>query len=167
MDSSIPPTYFSALHDEAFSLLVESRDYIAIVRTQRERGRRNKSDDLDLTLETMRLNTRLTQIMAWILAQRAVHNEELTPEEGASRAYRLSGQAICLDNVSGQAGHIPDALRDLLQRSYQLYQRVSRLEEQINGRMAVEEGAQRAAPADGLPYLRPVTTSDQSPRTVY
>ena len=81
----------------------------------------------------MRLTTRLTQVIAWTLAQRAVHNEELTPAEGASRAYQLSGQAVYLDNVSGQAAHLPEELRDQLQRSYHLYQRVSRLEELING----------------------------------
>ena len=104
MDSSLTPTYFTALHDEAFSLLVESRDYIAKVLAQRLL---DQSGYLDVTLETMRLTTRLTQVMAWILAQRAVHSEDLTPEEGASRAYPLSGQAVCLDNVSGQAGTYP------------------------------------------------------------
>ena len=83
MDSSLTPTYFTALHDEAFSLLVESRDYIAKVLAQRLL---DQSGYLDVTLETMRLTTQLTQVMAWILAQRAVHSEELTPEEGASRA---------------------------------------------------------------------------------
>ena len=107
MDSSLTPTYFTALHDEAFSLLVESRDYIAKVRAQRGQRSLDQSGYLEVTLETMRLTTRLTQVMAWILAQRAVHSEELTPEEGASRAYQLSGQAVCLDNVSGQAGTYP------------------------------------------------------------
>ncbi|MDD9913470.1 MAG: DUF1465 family protein [Rhodospirillaceae bacterium] len=167
MDSALTPTYFTALHDEAFSLLVESRDYIARVRAQREQRSLDQSGYLDVTLETMRLTTRLTQVMAWILAQRAVHSEELTPEEGASRAYQLSGQAVCLDNVSGQAGHLPEELRELLQRSYQLYQRVSRLEAQINGRMAAPEGTPERQPSDGTPYLRPVTTSDQNPRTAY
>ena len=68
---------------------------------QREQRSLDQSGYLEVTLETMRLTTRLTQVMAWILAQRAVHSEELTPEEGASRAYQLSGQAVCLDNVSG------------------------------------------------------------------
>jgi hypothetical protein len=119
-------------------------------------------------METMRLTTRLTQVMAWTLAQRAVHSEELTPEEGASRAYQLSGQAVCLDNVSGdKPATYPKNCANLLQRSYLLYQQVSRLEAQINGRMSTPEGTPERQPSDGTPYLRPVTTSDQNPRTAY
>ena len=166
MESTVTPTYFSALHDEAFSLLVESRDYIANLRAQKAIIAQKKSDDLDLTLETMRLTTRLTQVMAWILAQKAVHNQELTPEQGASQNYRLSGQAVCLDHASGDADHLPGQLRDLLHRSYELYRRVSRLDDQIGNRTADEREPASVSAGEGT-FPRPVTTSDQNPQTVY
>lgn len=166
MTEPVATTYFSALHDEAFDLLVEARNYIVTLRLQGNDGSRKNTDYLDVTLETMRLTTRLTQVMAWILAQKAVQNEELTPEEGASKNYKLSGQSICLDQSAAAGAHIPPYLRDLLQRSYDLYCRVSRLEEQICERMT--SGTETPQPAEnGRPVLQPVTTSDQSPQNAY
>jgi regulator of CtrA degradation len=166
MDRSVTPTYFSALHDEAFSLLVEARNYIAAARRQWSLDAQSKPDYLDFTLETMRLTTRLTQVMAWILAQKAVHSKELTPAQGASRVYRLSGQAVCLDNETGQADHLPPQLRALLQRSYDLYCRVNRLESQIGVRLAAG-GKPVRLPAGEKPDLRPLTTSAQNPQSAY
>ena len=166
MDRSVTPTYFSALHDEAFSLLVEARNYIAAARRQWSLDAQSKPDYLDFTLETMRLTTRLTQVMAWILAQKAVHSKELTPAQGASRVYRLSGQAVCLDNETGQADHLPPQLRALLQRSYDLYCWVNRLENQIGVRLAAG-GKPVRLPAGEKPDLRPLTTSAQNPQSAY
>ena len=164
MEETLSTTYFSALHDDAFSLLVEARNYIAALRQQGPAGGGSHTDQLDVTLETMRLTTRLTQVMAWVLAQKAVQNLELSAEEGASKRYRLSGQSICLDTEQEKAGNLPPQLRDLLQRSHALYCRVSRLEEQIGDRLASGE---TPLPTGEGPYLRPVTTSDQTPETAY
>lgn len=167
MEDALTTTYFSALHDEAYDLLVEARDYIAALRQNNLLGGTKKNAAyLDITLETMRLTSRLTQVMAWILAQKAVHNDELTPEEGASERFRLSGQSVCLVDTPGKAGHLPEDLRELMQRSYDLYCRVGRLEEQICRRL---EGGHDAPPvrSEEGPKLRAVTTSDQSPRSAY
>ncbi len=166
MSEALTTTYFSALHDEAYSLLVEARNYIATLREEGNNGPQKKADYLDVTLETMRLTTRLTQVMAWILAQKAVQNSEMSAEEGASKQYRLSGQTICMDTAPGQSAHLPDYLRDLLGRSYELYCRVDRLETQISQRL--NSGlAGNAPPRQEGVYLRPVRTSDQSPQNAY
>jgi regulator of CtrA degradation len=166
MERSASPAYFSALHDEAFSLLIEARNYIASERQQGSPDSYSKSDYLDITLETMRLTTRLTQVMAWILAQKAVQSRELTPEQGASRLYQLSGQSVCLDSETGQAPHIPPMLSDLLRRSFDLYCRVNRLESQIGVRLAAGEHP-KPLPNGERPNLRPVTTSVQNPQNAY
>jgi len=166
MDRSASPAYFSALQDEAFSLLIEARNYIAAERQQGSPNSYSKSDYLDITLETMRLTTRLTQVMAWILAQKAVQSRELTPAQGASRLYQLSGQSVCLDNETGHAPHLPPMLCDLLRRSYDLYRRVNRLEGQIGVRLAAGEHP-KPLPSGERPDLRPVTTSAQNPQNAY
>ena len=166
MSEPVATTYFSALHDEAFSLLVEARNYIVTLRLQGDDGSRKNTDYLDVTLETMRLTTRLTQVMAWILAQKAVQNEEISPEERTSKHYRLSGQSICLDQSTATGDHIPLYLQDLLQRSYDLYCRVSRLEGQICERITA--GTDRPQPtAEPRPILRPVKTSGRSPQNAF
>lgn len=148
-------------------MLVEARDYIASLRRENLiGGARRTAAYLDITLETMRLTSRLTQVMAWILAQKAVHNDELTPEEGASERFRLSGQSVCLVEAPGQTGHLPRELRDLLQRSYDLYCRVGRLEEQICRRLEAGPVEPPLRSEEG-PRLRAVTTSDQSPQNAY
>ncbi|NKB57223.1 MAG: DUF1465 family protein [Alphaproteobacteria bacterium] len=166
MTETLTTTYFSALHDEAFSLLVEARNYIVTLRLQGTDTSKKNADCLDVTLETMRLTSRLTQVMAWILAQKAVQNEEITPEEAASKRYRLSGQSVCMENVPGEAAHVPVYLRDLLRRSYDLYCRVDRLEEQIVARL--ENGIQgREEDQENASHLRIVKTSGQSPQNAY
>ena len=161
-------TYFSSLHDEAFTLLVEARNYIVTLRLQGKGNTRQNIDFLDVTLETTRLTSRLTQVMAWILAQKAVQNEEISPEEAATEKYRLSGQSACLEHTSPEiAANLPAYLIDLLERSHELYARVNRLEEQIGSRLAVVEEEEIFKPQGEAPRLRVVSSSDQSPQNAY
>lgn len=161
-------TYFSALHDEAFELLVEARNYIVTLRLQGNGGPQQNVNYLDVTLETTRLTSRLTQVMAWVLAQKAVQKEELTPEQAASEKYSLSGQSVCLEVTSpDSAANLPPYLLDLLKRSHDLYSRVNRLEAQITSRLAVGEEVEIPAPQGEAPRLRVVTPSDQSPQNAY
>ena len=169
------PTYFGNLHDEALALLVESRNYIKDLREQEPgrgmpRTRRASSDYLDLSLENMRLTSRLTQVLAWMLAQRAGMAGELTAEEANSEQFHLSGQSVCLDHDPATLAVVPDTLRGLLQRSYDLYCSVERLEKQIHRRLAdeaKENGRPVERPSHGLRLLPSTTTSDQSPQNAY
>jgi regulator of CtrA degradation len=169
-------TYFGNLNNEALALLVEARNYISALRQQETEAReqhrtRDSSLYLGLSLETMRLTSRLTQVMAWMLAQRAVMAGEISPEEGNSERFRLSGQNVCLQHDAETLDTMPDTLRDLLQRSYDLYARVARLEQQIGDRLAAagenENGRPEGRPSQGLRLLSPMTTSDQNPQNAY
>jgi len=166
------PVYFGNLHDEALALLVESRNYIKQLREREDapQGRRNRRSAaayLDLSLETMRLTSRLTQVMAWMLAQRAVMAGEISADEANSEKFRLSGQNVCMEHDPAVLATVPEVLRGLLQRSYDLYCRIARLEMQISDRLA-EAATKNGRPAE-RPSIRlrllPSTTSDQSPQT--
>ncbi len=171
------PTYFGNLNDEALALLVEARNYITVLREQEPgtNGLPRKPNAgslyLELSVETMRLTSRLTQVMAWMLAQRAVMAGEITAEEGNSERFRLSGQSVCLEHDNAKLKAVPDQLRDLLQRSYDLYCRVERLEQQIGARLAAtgdKEGRPEGRPlSQGLRLLPTMTTSDQNPQNAY
>ena len=96
-------------------------------------------------METMRLTTRLTQVMAWTLAPRAVHSEELTPEEGASRAYQLSGQAVCLDklatypkNCASYCIAVTSSINGLAVWKHRLTAECRRLKLRLNGNLRTE-----------------------------
>jgi regulator of CtrA degradation len=169
------PIYFANLHDEALTLLVESRNYIKQLREQEDgrrgpRSSRSPTAYLDLSLETMRLTSRLTQVMAWMLAQRAVMAGEITADEANSDKFRLLGQSVCLEHDPTVLAAVPSALSGLLQRSYDLYRRIERLEAQIGDRLAEaanENGRPVERPSRGLRLMPVATTSDQSPQTSY
>ncbi len=119
--------YFDRTYRETMTLLVETRDYMRF-REPADRGALPDDHRLAVNCEALRLTSRLTHIMAWLLIQKAVHAGEISPAEAAAEDHRLAGQAVC--RARGTAGGIalPPALEALLERSYRLYARVERLD---------------------------------------
>lgn len=130
----MPPAYFRRTYDEALNLMVEARNYMAYVE-RRERERADAVAGLRMSCEAMRVTSRLTQVMAWLMMQRAVHEGELAADEALAEVNRLSGGEVCLDDSFSADQSLPNGLRSLLDRSFRLYQRVARLEEQMVGRL--------------------------------
>jgi regulator of CtrA degradation len=112
------------------SLLVETRDYM---RFREPADRRAMPDDhrLVVNCEALRLTSRLTHIMAWLLIQKAVHAGEISAAEAAGTDHRLAGQSVCRERQVFRDVSMPPALQMLLERSYQLYTRVERLDEMV------------------------------------
>ena len=124
-----PTAFFSRTYDEAYALLIETRDYIA-------HGEAVERDFVDLggrarmAVETTRLTARLTQIMAWLLARKAVHAGEITPAVAARPPYTLNRD----DRLEGEGplcDTLPPGLESLMERSERLYVRVARLDELV------------------------------------
>lgn len=126
LDASL--AFFNKTYGDAVDLLVEARNYVAF---------RKSSDSRDLDMEarllvsqeTLRITSRLTQVMAWLLSQRAVQHGEMTPEEALSDAFAISGESVCADDRWTRDERLPEAVRSLLERSLNLYNRVRRLED--------------------------------------
>lgn len=129
-----PPVFFCRTYDETMSLMVEARNYMAYVE-RRERERVGLTTGLRMSCEAMRVTSRLTQVMAWLLIQRAVHEGELEAAEALAEQHRLSGIDVCLDDSATRDENLPGGLRSLLDRSFNLYLRVSRLEQQMVARL--------------------------------
>jgi len=130
-----PATFFNGTYDETMSLLVEARNYIAYY----EAGDHHKLPPhvrLQISYESMRVTSRLTQVMAWLLAQKAVHAGEISQETAASEEFALSGGEICSDPSGPDNEDLPSGLRSLLSRSHRLYMRIHRLDEQFRERVA-------------------------------
>jgi Uncharacterized protein conserved in bacteria len=128
------PAYFRRTYDETMTLMVEARNYMAYVE-RRERERASAVSGLRMSCEAMRVTSRLTQVMAWLMMQRAVHEGEVDPGEALAEANRLSGTEVCLDHSHARDESLPGGLRSLLDRSFHLYQRVVRLEAQMVQRL--------------------------------
>lgn len=142
-------------YSELFDLIVEARDYLEA--SQRARLRRQAArpvpaarfvapgrlreharttvariDEAQLSCETMRMTSRLTQAMAWVMVQKAVHCGELTSAEACEERYRLGGQEVCLTDAYAAHLDMPPRLRQLMDRSLTVYQRIERLDRMLD-----------------------------------
>jgi regulator of CtrA degradation len=120
--------FFSRTYDEAMDLLVEARNYMAFRRGAPAPGLEPRLR-LKASYESMRVTCRLTQVMAWLLAQRAAHEGELEYDAEAALFYAVGGESVCLDHNSDELTDLPRGLQSLLERSHNLYIRVKRLDE--------------------------------------
>ena len=127
-----PTVYFDRTYRETMGLLVEARDYMRF-REPADRGAMPDDHRLAVNCEALRVTSRLTHVMAWLLVQKAVHAGEMTAAEAAAADHRLAGQAVCRERVAAGGITMPPMLEHLLERSYQLYARVERLDALVAG----------------------------------
>jgi regulator of CtrA degradation len=128
---SAPTAFFSKTYDETMGLLVEVRNYVAQDQ-KRDRAELAPSVGALLCCEALRVTARLTQVMAWLLAQKAIHAGELSAAQVVAQNGPLAEIAICMAEEAGEEhGFLPQYFRDLLDRSRRLYLRVARLDEMV------------------------------------
>ncbi len=124
-------TYFDSTFDEAMALTREARDYLAY-QEKADLESLSPVGRMAASCESMRLTARMTQVVAWLLVQKAVHAGDLTREQAAETKFRLAGQEICGDIEPLAAEPLPERLAELLARSHQMYQRVARLDAMLD-----------------------------------
>ena len=123
--------YFDSTFDEAMALTREAHDYLAHQK-QADIDGLNAVGRLVASCESMRLAARVTQIVAWLLVQKAVHAGEITREEATVPERRLSGKSVCGAPEPVLDEPLPERLAELLDNSLRLYQRVARLDEMLD-----------------------------------
>ena len=128
-------TYFDKTLEEAMSLTCEARDYLAF-QEKTDLAQLSPVGRMAASCESMRMTARMTQVVAWLLVQKAVHAGDITRAEAVEPKYRLAGQEVCGDVEPLTAEPLPERLIELLTRSHQLYQRVVRLDAMLDGRRA-------------------------------
>ena len=121
---------FSRLFKDGMELVEETASYL-------DGSGRADSKELPRSValayagESMRLTTRLMQVASWLLVHRAIEEGELSAHEARDEKYRLGAREICRGNPLDSLDLLPERLQDLLSRSEQLYDRVSRLDETL------------------------------------
>lgn len=118
--------FFTRTYEETLALLVASRDYMAYAAPAADE-RQPDERRLAMNCEAMRLTARLSHVMAWFLAQKAVQAGELTRRKAAAD-YFLPAQDVLLMETEADAPGLPPRMRELLAASRALYIRVSRLD---------------------------------------
>ena len=112
--------FFTKTYDEAVGLVVEARNYFAAAAAAEASGL-TVAQQLGYCRESLRLTSRLMQIIGWLLVQRAVENRELTAEDARSDEIRISRARVYLDNEVVATGGLPPAIADLTARSRRLF----------------------------------------------
>ena len=126
--AAAPTQFFGKTYDETLALLVATRDYLAHARPAEAPGLA-PMDRARVHCEALRVTARLTQIMAWLLAQKAVFAGELSASEAGERFKLTAGLGAPSDDTEGGQEPMPRRLGELLDQSRRLYVRVVRLDE--------------------------------------
>jgi regulator of CtrA degradation len=129
MAENAPTAFFTKTYDEAMGLLLEARDYVAR-REPSDRARLDVVERVKMCCETMRMTARLTQIMSWLLAQRAVFDGEMSEVDLVRQHQALAELEVCMEQAES-LDHLPPHLANLLERTHRLYIRVARLDEMV------------------------------------
>ena len=132
---------FSRTFDEGMALVEETARYLD------GRGRQESTDlprraAMLYAGESMRVTTRLMQAASWLLVQRAVHEGEMSADDACSDRYRLGSKEICFGGRTDGLELLPPTLRDLLERSDNLYRRIARLDDDLFGLVRRGSGVQ-------------------------
>jgi regulator of CtrA degradation len=81
--------------------------------------------------ESMRLTTRLMQLASWLLIRRAVSEGELTLEQAIEEQRKIKLPVKGSDQPARDLGALPQRLRELIEQSVKLQERVIRLDQML------------------------------------
>src|ERR1043165_2950370 len=82
--------------------------------------------------ESMRLTTRLMQLASWLLIRRAVSEGELTQEQAIEEQRKIKLPVAGADQPTRELGQLPPRLRELIEQSVKLQERVIRLDQMLD-----------------------------------
>jgi regulator of CtrA degradation len=109
---------------------------------RKEARRLKPPHSLAYATESMRLTTRLMQLASWLLIRRAVSEGELTAEQAAEEQRKIKLPVVGSgEQPSKEWGALPGRLKELIEQSIKLQDRVVRLDHML--------GAKQLPPAGG------------------
>ena len=122
-----PVAFLDGTYEEAMQLAREARAFL-LGNQGAPRSEEKPVERMAVSCASLKVTARLTQVIAWLLVQRAVHAGQMTRAQAAEPEYRLAGQEACSAQMPVPADRLPDTLSDLMDRSLRLYERVARLD---------------------------------------
>ena len=118
---------FSALFREGMSLVEETAAYLD-GDGRRESKTLERAGALTYATESMRLTTRLMQLASWLLLQRAVNEGEMTAEQATEERSKVRIDRLSSAREGAGWDELPEALRELINRSVRLQERIMHLD---------------------------------------
>lgn len=123
---------FLALFNNGMRLIEETATYL-------DGPGRNSSKSLSrlgsvaYASESMRLTTRLMQIASWLLLQRSINDGEMTDEQGREEKAKVRLGGLQPSRAGSGWDELPDELKDLIDRSARLEERIRHLDIGMGG----------------------------------
>lgn len=90
--------------------------------------------------ESMRLTTRLMQLASWLLIRRAVSEGELTAEQAVEEQRKIKLPVKGAEQPSKEWNALPQKLKELIEQSIKLQERVIRLDTMLGSRQMPATG---------------------------
>lgn len=114
-----------SLYTEAIVLADEARSYFD------DAGRDDRATlepfaRVGFACESLRVTTRIMQIVAWLLTQRAIESDEIAMRDGRRRETRLG---YAQESDPAVVAQLPQATQRLINSSADFYSRVQRIDE--------------------------------------
>jgi len=122
---------FQRVFQEGMSLVEETANYLDGPGRQDARVL-DRHGAIAYATESMRLTTRLMQLASWLLLQRAVSAGEVSREQAVAEKHRINLSEIGPGHRLTGETQLPDGLKDLIERSLKLHQRVMKLDVMIH-----------------------------------
>ena len=121
--------FMPGIYNETLKLLLMAHDYF-YHNGHQDQSRLNARDRTLYASEMSRITMRLSCIMAWLLTRKALLSGKISLEDALSK-YRLDCRDVCLVNNSDIIHIMPKFMSNLMVSTLELYERVSRLDDQI------------------------------------
>jgi regulator of CtrA degradation len=134
---------FDRVFSEGMALVERSAAYLDGEGRQESKGLPGQVTVLYAT-ESMRLTTRLLELASWLLIRRALKEGEITREEADAKRARVKLQTLGRPSHTKGFSDLPQGLRDLIDASFQLHDRIVQLDRAM------------VAPADDVEDAAPV-----------
>ncbi|MBA4118487.1 MAG: DUF1465 domain-containing protein [Candidatus Puniceispirillum sp.] len=119
--------FFEKTYQDAIQLLERAHGY-AESDLPRHLERMEPFDALRTSAEVMRITARLSQVMTWLMAQKAADAGLMSIEEASGPEYKPTNEPTCADATDEELlKFMPSMVGTLLDESLNLYVRVARL----------------------------------------
>lgn len=122
--------FLPSLFHEAMDIIFDSYEYFQ-VQDEQDDGQMPPYMRSLMSSEMSRITMRLTSVMAWLMARKAVCTGQISNEQ-ACIEYRIDGAELCLEHRTELETLLPEHMSELLKKSHALYARVWRLDSQLH-----------------------------------
>ncbi|MES2906515.1 MAG: DUF1465 family protein [Pseudomonadota bacterium] len=126
-DRLVASNMFMALFQGGMGLIEETANYLDGP-GRIDSKELSRAGTLAYATESMRLTTRLMQIASWLLLHRAVNEGEISKEQARIDKAKFKLDALGASEHTPAIDELPEALRDLVERSLRLQDRVMHID---------------------------------------